>query len=45
MAPGHLTDAEWALVGPLLSAGRGRPGRENRRYLDGILWRTREGTR
>ena len=45
MASGDLTDAEWDLVGPLLSAGRGRPGRENRRILDGILWRTREGAR
>ena len=45
MAWGDLTDAEWELVGPLLSAGRGRPGRENRRYLDGILWRAREGAR
>ena len=45
MASGDLTDAEWDLVGPLPSAGRGRPGRENRRYLDGILWRAREGAR
>ena len=45
MASGDLTDAEWDLVGPLLSAGRGRPGRENRRILDGILWRAREGAR
>ena len=43
MASGDLTDAEWELVGPLLAAGRGRPGRENRRLLDGILWRAREG--
>ncbi len=45
MASGDLTDAEWDLVGPLLAAGRGRPGRENRRTLDGILWRAREGAR
>ena len=45
MASGDLTDAEWALVGPLLSTGRGRPGRESRRLLDGILWRAREGAR
>ena len=45
MASGDLTDAEWDLVGPLLAAGRGRPGRENRRILDGILWRAREGAR
>jgi transposase len=45
VASGDLTDAEWDLVGPLLSAGCGRPGRENRRLLDGILWRAREGAR
>ena len=45
MASGDLTNAEWDLVGPLLAAGRGRPGRENRRILDGILWRAREGAR
>ena len=43
MASGDLTDAEWELVGPLLSMERGRPGHENRRHLDGILWRAREG--
>ena len=43
MARGDLTDAEWELVGPLLAAERGRPGHENRRHLDGILWRAREG--
>ena len=31
------------LIGPLLATERGRPGRENRRHLDGILWRAREG--
>ena len=45
MASGDLTDAEWDLVGPLLAAGRGRPGRASRRHLDGILWRAREGAR
>jgi transposase len=45
VASGDLTDAEWDLVGPLLSTGRGRPGREIRRHLDGILWRAREGAR
>ncbi len=43
MARGDLTDAEWELVGPLLSIARGRPGHENRRHLDGIFWRAREG--
>ena len=43
MASGDLTDAGWGLVGPLLAARRGRPGCEDRRHLDGILWRAREG--
>ena len=43
MASGDLTDAEWELVGPLLSMERGRAGHGNRRLLDGILWRAREG--
>ncbi len=45
MMTGDLTDAEWELVEPLLATGRGRPGRENRRHLDGIVWRAREGAR
>jgi transposase len=45
VASGDLTDAEWELVGPLLSTERGRPGHGNRRLLDGILWRAREGAR
>ena len=48
MAAGELTDAEWELVGALLPRERGRPGRpghDNRRMLDGILWRVREGAR
>ena len=46
MASGDLTDAEWELVGPLLPPERGRPGkpaRDNRTVLNGILWRAREG--
>ena len=43
MARGDLTGAERRLVGPLLAMGRGRPGRESRRRLDGIPWRAREG--
>ena len=43
MAWGDLTDAEWELVAPLLATECGRPGRENRRHLDGMLWRAREG--
>src|SRR5919202_4957446 len=43
MTSGDLTDAEWGLVGPLPAMQRGRPGHENRRHLEGILWRAREG--
>jgi transposase len=45
VALGDLTDAEWDLVAPLLSSGRGRPGHDDRRHLDGIPWRAREGAR
>ncbi len=45
MASGDLTDAEGEPVGPLRSAERGRRGHEDRRHLDGILWRAREGAR
>src|SRR5215213_5799052 len=48
MVAGDLTDAEWELVGPLLPPERRRPGwpgHDNRRLLDGILWRAREGAR
>jgi transposase len=48
MRTGDLTDREWELVGPLLPPERGRPGRpghDNRRILNGILWRAREGAR
>ena len=48
MASGDLTDAEWELVGPLLPPERGRPGkpaRDNRTVLNGILWRALAGAR
>jgi transposase len=45
VASGDLTDAERELVGPPLPTERGRPGHGNRRLLDGILWRAREGAR
>jgi transposase len=41
-----LTDAEWALLEPLLPSGRkpGRPPRwSKRRLIDAIRWRTRVG--
>jgi transposase len=43
VAWGDLTDAESELVGPLLAIKHGRPGRDDRRHLEGIPWRAREG--
>src|SRR5262245_66584077 len=51
-APSHsrdLTDEQWVLIGPFLpklarrTDGRGRPWRENRAVLNGILWILRTG--
>jgi len=39
-----LTDAQWALIGPLLPSNegrRGRPFRDDRRIVDGIIYRFR----
>ena len=41
-----VTDEEWALIGPLLSAERGRgcrPAQDNRRYFEGMMWMARTG--
>ena len=44
-----LTDAQWAFIEPLLpelprrADGRGRPWRDSREVLDGILWILRTG--
>lgn len=44
-----LTDAQWAFIEPLLPAlpkrkdGRGRPWRDSREVLNGILWILRTG--
>ena len=44
-----LTDEQWVLIGPFLPKltrrkdGRGRPWRENRAVLNGILWILRTG--
>lgn len=46
MARGDLTDNEWALVGALLPAERGRwsrPAQDNRRFLNGMLYVLRVG--
>ena len=48
MACEELSEAEWALIAPLLPAERGRVGRpshDNRRVLNGILWTVRSGAR
>jgi transposase len=47
----ELTDEQWELIGPLIPEpvrrpdGRGRPWRENREVLDGVLWILRSGAR
>lgn len=47
MARGDLTDAQWARLAPLLppqrSGKRGRPYRDHREVLNGILWIQRTG--
>jgi transposase len=46
LARGDLRDEEWALIGPLLPAERGRwsrPAMDNRRFLDGMLYVLRVG--
>jgi hypothetical protein len=43
----HLTDEQWALVGPLLppqGGGTGRPPDDHRTVLGGILWVARTGS-
>lgn len=41
----ELSDAEWALVAPLLppQQGRGRPFKDHRTILNGMLWRLKTG--
>ncbi len=38
--PGRLTDAQWARIETLLpkNGGRGRPWRDHRTVIDGMLW-------
>ncbi|MFJ3233639.1 IS5 family transposase [Streptomyces sp. NPDC086787] len=42
---GELTDAAWERIGPLLPRvdGRGRPWRDHRQVMNGMLWRLRTG--
>ncbi|WP_211181919.1 IS5 family transposase, partial [Staphylococcus capitis] len=43
---GDLSDAEWAVIGPLLPSERGRwsrPAGDNRRFLNGMLYVLRIG--
>ncbi|WP_345943373.1 IS5 family transposase [Streptomyces sp. SID8352] len=42
---GELTDAAWERIAPLLPGvdGRGRPWREHRQVINGVLWRLRTG--
>ncbi|GAA1042254.1 hypothetical protein GCM10009566_43090 [Streptomyces murinus] len=42
---GELTDAAWARIAPLLPGvdGRGRPWRDHRQVINGVLWRLRTG--
>jgi transposase len=47
----ELADAQWAIIAPMLSAGKsgpglkGRPRRESRQVLEGVLWVLRTGAR
>ena len=46
MGRGDLSDAEWAIIGPLLPSERGRwarPAGDNRRFLNGMLYVLRVG--
>jgi transposase len=46
LARGDLTDEEWAIIGALLPAERGRwarPAQDNRRFLNGMLHVLRTG--
>ena len=45
--PSMLSDAQWAKIEPLLPqlTSRGRPWRDNRQVLEGILWVLKTGAR
>src|SRR2546423_10519368 len=47
----ELTDEQWAVIGPLIPEpprredGRGRPWRDTREVINGVLWILRSGSR
>ncbi len=43
---GELTETAWERIAPLLprTDGRGRPWRDHRQVINGVLWRLRTGT-
>jgi transposase len=47
----ELTDEQWAIIGPLIpdpprrEDGRGRPWRDTREVINGVLWILRSGSR
>jgi transposase len=47
----ELTDEQWELIGPLIpdpvrrADGRGRPWRDKREIMNGVLWILRSGAR
>ncbi|MGW7824805.1 IS5 family transposase [Streptomyces puniciscabiei] len=45
MGRGELTDVAWDRIAPLLPGmdGRGRPWRDHRQVINGVLWRLRTG--
>jgi transposase len=46
LSRGDLSEAEWQLISPLLPSERGREGRpskDNRDFVNGMLWRLRTG--
>ncbi|WP_282798391.1 IS5 family transposase [Streptomyces sp. CC224B] len=45
MGRGELTDAAWDRIAPMLPGvdGRGRPWRDHRQVINGVLWRLRTG--
>ena len=38
-----LSEAQWAVLGPLLPGRRGPAGQDNRRFVEAVLWLARSG--